>query len=233
MAVVVIGTYRDTDLDATLPLARTLDDLTRRRLLRRIPLDRLTEDVVTAMLRARSGQEPPNAIVDVIYRETEGNPFFVEETFQYLAEEGKLFDEAGQWRTDLEVSEVEVPEGVRLAVAPSEALTVTLAGEVARWRAAGCDVRALFVPLRGELVRTFAPASLLEGANWSPPRMGEVFSALRGARYYRYEVNHQYYGRWLEALSRYREDHGELPAGNLEDPEPLPKLGRFHWKSGE
>ena len=87
--------------------------------------------------------------------------------------------------------------------------------------------------LRGELVRTFAPASLLEGANWLPPRMGDVFAALRGARYYRYEVNHQYYGRWLEALSRYLEDHGELPAGNLEDPEPLPKLGRFHWKTGE
>lgn len=49
--------------------------------------------------------------------------------------------------------ELRLPEGVRLAVAPSEALTAMPAGEVARWRAAGCDVRAIFVPLRGELVR--------------------------------------------------------------------------------
>jgi class 3 adenylate cyclase/tetratricopeptide (TPR) repeat protein len=116
MAVVVIGSYRDTDLDVAQPLARTLDDLTRRRLMRRVALDRLTEEVVTAMLRARSGQEPPPSVVGVIYRETEGNPFFVEETFQYLAEEGKLIDEQGQWRTDIEVSEVEVPEGVRLVI---------------------------------------------------------------------------------------------------------------------
>lgn len=57
--------------------------------------------------------------------------------------------------------ELRLPEGVRLAAAPSEALTATPAGEVARWRAAGCDVRAIFVPLRREVVRIDAePAAL-------------------------------------------------------------------------
>lgn len=49
--------------------------------------------------------------------------------------------------------ELRLPQGVRLAVAPSDALTATPAGEIARWRAAGCDVRAIFVPLRGEVER--------------------------------------------------------------------------------
>ena len=38
-------------------------------------------------------------------------------------------------------------------------------------------------------------------------------------------------GRWVEALTRYHEDHGTLPPGNLEDTEEPPPLGRYHWKS--
>jgi len=68
------------------------------------------------MLRALSGQQPPALLVQAVYAETEGNPFFVEEVFQHLAEEGKLFDAQGRWRADLRVGELEVPEGVRLVI---------------------------------------------------------------------------------------------------------------------
>lgn len=86
--------------------------------------------------------------------------------------------------------------------------------------------------LRGELVRNFDAEAQMEGQNWRHPRMGEVLPSIAGrARYYRYEVNHQYYGRWVEALTRYREDFGTLPPANLEDPEQPPPLGRYRWKS--
>ena len=68
------------------------------------------------MLRALSGQEPPASLVQAVYSETEGNPFFVEEVFQHLAEEGKLFDAQGRWRSDLSIGELEVPRGVRLVI---------------------------------------------------------------------------------------------------------------------
>jgi hypothetical protein len=48
---------------------------------------------------------------------------------------------------------------------------------------------------------------------------------------YRYEVNQMYMTRWQELLARYREDHGRVPEGNEAGAEPLPRLGRFHWKS--
>lgn len=51
------------------------------------------------------------------------------------------------------------------------------------------------------------------------------------ARRYRYEVNMMYYSRWVDLLSRYQEDYERLPPGNQVDPEPIPTLGRFHWKS--
>jgi class 3 adenylate cyclase/tetratricopeptide (TPR) repeat protein len=116
MPVLVVGTYRDAELDVQRPLAKTLALMVRHRLVHRVRLKRLPQDAVTAMLRALSAQEPPPALVDVIYRETEGNPFFVEEVYQHLAEEGRIFDSEGSWRRDLQVDEVDVPEGVRLVL---------------------------------------------------------------------------------------------------------------------
>ncbi len=86
--------------------------------------------------------------------------------------------------------------------------------------------------LRGELFRHFSTPERLEGLNWTHPQMGETLPTIASdARYYRFEVNHMYYGRWVEALTRYNEDHGELPPANVEDPEQPPRLGRYHWKS--
>jgi tetratricopeptide (TPR) repeat protein len=116
MPVLIVGTYRDVELDVARPLARALEELLRQRLAHRIALKRLPEAGVSAMLRGLSGQEPPKPLVDAVFSETEGNPFFVEEVFRHLAEEGKLFDTQGRWRSDLQVSELDVPEGVRLVI---------------------------------------------------------------------------------------------------------------------
>jgi class 3 adenylate cyclase/RecA/RadA recombinase len=116
MAVLTVATYRDVELDAARPLAQTLESLLRSRLAHRIALKPLPQAGVEAMLRALTGQPPPPALVDAIYAETEGNPFFVEEVFQHLSERGKLLDAEGRWRPDLQVSELDVPEGVRLVI---------------------------------------------------------------------------------------------------------------------
>jgi tetratricopeptide (TPR) repeat protein len=116
MPVLILGTYRDVELDDARPLARVLEELHRQRLATRLALKRLPEAEVESMLRALSGQAPPSSLVQVIYSETEGNPFFVEEVYRHLAEEGTLFDDSGHWRSDLELGELDVPEGVRLVI---------------------------------------------------------------------------------------------------------------------
>jgi len=98
------------------PLARALQELTRQRLAHDLALKRLPEAEVATMLRALSGQEPPSSLVKAVYRETEGNPFFVEEVFKHLAEEGKLFNAQGRWHSGLSIGELEVPRGVRLVI---------------------------------------------------------------------------------------------------------------------
>jgi class 3 adenylate cyclase/tetratricopeptide (TPR) repeat protein len=116
LPVLIVGTYRDVELDVARPLARALRELTRQRLAHRLALKRLPQDAVEAMLRALTEQEPPPSLVQAIYSETEGNPFFVEEVFKHLAEEGKLFDVQGRWRRDLSIDELDVPEGIRLVI---------------------------------------------------------------------------------------------------------------------
>jgi tetratricopeptide (TPR) repeat protein len=115
--MLVIGTYRDVELDVHRPFAKVLESLVRQRLATRMSLKRLPAEGVGALLAAMSGgREAPPSLVRIVFHETEGNPFFVEEVFQHLKEEGRLFDEAGQWRSDMRVETLDVPEGVRLVI---------------------------------------------------------------------------------------------------------------------
>ena len=63
MAVLVLGTYRDVDVDLSHPLARVISQLGRQRLLERVSLRRLSFDGVRAMLRALAGQPAPEELI--------------------------------------------------------------------------------------------------------------------------------------------------------------------------
>ncbi len=114
MPVLVLGTYRDIELRPGLPFADTFESLIRQPAVDRLTLRRLPREAVAGVLGSLADREPPPRLVDVVYQETEGNPFFVEEVFHHLAEEGKLFDAEGEWRTDVAVEEDDVPQSVRL-----------------------------------------------------------------------------------------------------------------------
>jgi predicted ATPase len=115
-SLLVIGTYRDVDLGPKDPFTRGIGNLSRLQAVTRITLKRLNAGEVAAILRALSGQEPPERLVRLIYAETEGVPFFVEEVYRHLAEEQRLTDADGKWLPQVEIGEVEVPETVRLVL---------------------------------------------------------------------------------------------------------------------
>ena len=95
---------------------RGIEHLSRLQAVSRITLKRLSAIEVAGMLRGLSGQEPPERLARLIFDETEGVPFFVEEVYRHLAEEHRLTDAAGKWLPQVEVGEVEVPETVRLVL---------------------------------------------------------------------------------------------------------------------
>ena len=100
LPLLILGTYRDVDLDVQRPFAETLETLTRQRLAHKLALGRLDEQRCRVRCsRALSGHAAPAEVVTAIYTETEGNPFFTEEVFHHLSEEGRLFDDDGDVAT--------------------------------------------------------------------------------------------------------------------------------------
>jgi tetratricopeptide (TPR) repeat protein len=115
LRVLAVGTYRDVELDSARPLTASMDRMVRARQLERLPVRRLDRETMAVMIAALAGMAAPDVVVDAIFGETEGNPFFVEEVYRHLAEDGRLFED-GRFRTDIEVDELDVPESIRLVV---------------------------------------------------------------------------------------------------------------------
>jgi len=117
VALLVVGTYRETDLVRTHPLAEVLADLRREVRVERLRLRGLDEAELGALVAARGEQEAPVAFVRALHEETEGNPFFAEEVLRHLVESGALRREGGHWIADRPLAELGLPEGVREVVA--------------------------------------------------------------------------------------------------------------------
>jgi eukaryotic-like serine/threonine-protein kinase len=111
--VLVLGTYRDVDLDRQHPLADALASLRREQLYERVLLRGLSRDGVKALIEAVGGQQTPDIFADTIYRETEGNPFFVAEILRHLVETGAIRRVDGRWVGTAEGVAENLPEGVR------------------------------------------------------------------------------------------------------------------------
>ena len=116
LPILAVATYRDFELDPAGHLSRTLDELLRRHLVDSIRLKGLSENAVVEMLSALSGKAAPESVAKLFYSDTEGNPFFVEELFKHLVEQGRLIDSRGEFRGDLKRQEGDVPESVKVVI---------------------------------------------------------------------------------------------------------------------
>jgi class 3 adenylate cyclase len=115
--LLVLGTYRDVELDRRHPLAEALAELRRERLYQRLLLRGFSPDEVHALLEALARHELGQAGLELaaaIHRETEGNPFFIEEVLRHLLETGALTRRDGRWvRSADSTADVGIPEGIR------------------------------------------------------------------------------------------------------------------------
>ena len=109
--LLIVGTYRDVEVDRSHPLSGALAELRRSGSFLRVPLRGLTVDEVQRMMSIVRGQEVPWSRAELIHRQTEGNPLFVQEVLRYLVEEGIVVREGGRYLlTDAEAG---IPEGLR------------------------------------------------------------------------------------------------------------------------
>jgi len=93
--VLIVGTYRDTDIEATHPLSATLADLRREPCVTRVALSGLEPSEVEEMVARAGGDANDRAageLARVLQAETDGNPFFVQEILRSLIESGVALD---------------------------------------------------------------------------------------------------------------------------------------------
>jgi len=120
--VLIVGAYREVELDRTHPLSRLLLDLNRERLATRERLRRFGPGETSEFLAALLGEQVQADLAGLIQEETEGNPFFIEELTNGLIEDGRLVreDTAGAYRlapgVTVERLEGEIPQGIRAAI---------------------------------------------------------------------------------------------------------------------
>jgi tetratricopeptide (TPR) repeat protein len=113
--VFIVGAYRETELDRTHPLAKSLVDWNRDRLATRVVLRRFDRDETGDQLGALLGEEVGEDFADAVHRETEGNPFFVEEVLKALIEQGSVRRESGRWKR-CDVAQLQIPQSMKEAI---------------------------------------------------------------------------------------------------------------------
>ena len=114
--VLVVITYRDTDLDRTHPFAAALADLRRLPGVSRLDVRGLHHDDVRLLLERLAGHELASGtepLVDELVAETEGNPFFLGEVLRHLIQVGALVQHDHRWTLTRPISELGIPEGVK------------------------------------------------------------------------------------------------------------------------
>lgn len=113
--VLVLGTYRETELDPVRPFYESMVGLNRERLYTRLILRRLPAENVAALVGVLLDGPVDEKLIEVIARETEGNPFFVEEVVKSLVEQKVLRTEGGVWKPVRGI-ELEVPQSIQVAL---------------------------------------------------------------------------------------------------------------------
>jgi tetratricopeptide (TPR) repeat protein len=117
MAVLVLGTYRDTELSRTHPLMITLAALHRQVKVTRLQLTGLDATAVVSFMEELAGHALDDSGVSLahaVHRETDGNPFFVSEVLRHLSETGAIYpDPDGRWMMVGNIEDIGLPVSIR------------------------------------------------------------------------------------------------------------------------
>jgi tetratricopeptide (TPR) repeat protein len=112
-SLLLLGAYRDSEVDEQHPLTPVLTELNRERLLQSAQLKRMSFDDTSEMIkRVLEQDDVPREFCQLVYEKTRGNPFFAEEVIKSLKEEEVINREGNKWKIK-DVSKVEFPKTVK------------------------------------------------------------------------------------------------------------------------
>lgn len=114
--LLILATYRDTEVDSSHPLSLALADVRRFVAIERIRLRGLSAQELQALVTALAGWSPSDEMAAELASETQGNPFFMGEVVRHL---GELNLDMAAWPSGggrLSFEQLGVPEGVQEVV---------------------------------------------------------------------------------------------------------------------
>ena len=114
--LLVLGTYRDTDLVRSHPMAETLVELRRANVVQRLALRGLSREDVVALVcgDSRNRDSADVALAEALWSETEGSPLFLRESLRHLEESEAIAPNGeGGWRARRPIGQLGIPEGVK------------------------------------------------------------------------------------------------------------------------
>ncbi len=119
LKLLILLTYRESELAEARALGEVLLDFTRERLATHIKLVSFDRAQTAELLQVMFQEAVPSSFVDEIYRETEGNLFYIEEVCRALIEEGRISCAGGCgpcWSFPQGAIHTQIPQNVRLAI---------------------------------------------------------------------------------------------------------------------
>lgn len=117
--VLIIGTYRESDLTRARPFADTLPELRREPGVERLRLTGLEEDDIVLLFErtvAHDVGRRGRALAHALCATTDGNPFFIEQVIGNLVETGSIVQREGRTVLETRIEDLAIPEGVIEAV---------------------------------------------------------------------------------------------------------------------
>ena len=116
-SMLILGMYRDGEVTAAHPLTQLQADVERDFSIDRVMLAGLEDADVAHMLTEMIGWSPPATVAQDLRSDTEGNPFFLQEVINQLAETGIAADRERMAQGHLVAGQLGVPNRIRDFVA--------------------------------------------------------------------------------------------------------------------
>jgi hypothetical protein len=115
--LLVLGTYRQTEVDVDDPLAAILTDLGRDNLLQRHVLAPLDHAAVSQLVDLHAGDQASPQLRQVVYERTGGNAFFVAELLRHLTASGAIGGASAEPEPGIATGGLAIPESVKDVIA--------------------------------------------------------------------------------------------------------------------
>ena len=111
--ILLIASYRPSEIDPKHPLAAALSSFRRLPVFEELSLQGLSGDAVRELLEIVGGETVPDALVKAVGDETDGNPFFIRELLLYLRESSKTAQGEKGWLARFSVEKIAIPESIK------------------------------------------------------------------------------------------------------------------------